>query len=1151
MSKGKNKSAKSTRKRKQNRMLLSFCGAAVVLIVVVCLLFRFGIKTAPNVADYQKKMALLKATALTKETQETVGKSPAGGRANQVVFISLCNTMERASVFCGTGSDLNSAWEAANDKAIKFLKDGNYDPVWVKVDVVYTSRVLVEEELSKEVLRARSEFYRYGIAFDDRYETALLEAELNGAKIYDYENGGLDLAYLNTYLKKAGRAPLDRLPDAYTMFQCAGWLCDENNDVWALNTDGLDYGRRSVTVDADYARELIMNASAFLTDQVQEDGSFIYGLYPRFDNEIDNYNIVRHASTLWSLICRYRLAPDEKLAEQIEQTINFMLGQVIYDSQGRAYLYEKKGDEIKLGGCSMAVVALTEYMDIFQNEKYKDVCCALGNGILSMMDPDSGEYYHVLNGDFTRKEEYRTVYYDGEATFALCRLYGLTGEPIWLDAAKSAVNHFIEADYTQYKDHWVAYSMNEITKHIPDNKEYYEFALANAQKNLQVIKDRDTTYHTYLELLMATFEVYDRATEHGITVKDFDLRMFMDTISTRADRQLNGYFYPEYAMYMRNPKRILNTFMVRHDGYRVRIDDVQHNIGGYYLFFKNYDKLVSYGLLDSEAQGNAAPLLMEDTGGLEKVKGVTVQARDGGVKISWNSVKGADGYCIFRYKDGAYTPYKFSESAGKSFLGLENGKEYIFAVAAYVIEDNAEQYGELSEPVSVVPINDTLSISESALVLKAGDTHELYCRLSDEPQRMDWSSSDPSVVAVDKDGVITALAQGTAKITAEKDGTSCSCTVHVDRQAPNIRISTASRYTKNSDGIYTNNVAGDTATLMFTGDLMALGPQMRAAQQEDGWHDFSPSFSQVSGIFSKADLVVGNLETTLSESFPYAADASTYMGICNCNAPSSYLDALKAAGYDLLLTANNHYCDAGPAGLLETLEHLDEYNFMHIGTYRNSSESRVIIVEVNGIKVGFLNYNQKSTNKDTMFTESQQEEMLGEFSRSRVPDQIDAARKLGAEYIIVYIHYGKQNSVTLSEVQKSTTQYLADCGADLIVGSHPHLLQQFGTVTAEDGRTVPVVYSMGNFCSSMAELSLNKYNIILNVKLERQSAGTIASEITYIPCCILSETSEGSYIITPTWKTEGLTQEQVKELAKAQENIIAIIGNDISPVLSD
>ena len=80
------------------------------------------------------------------------------------------------------------------------------------------------------------------------------------------------------------------------------------------------------------------------------------------------------------------------------------------------------------------------------------------------------------------KEEFRTVYYDGEATFALCRLYSVTGDQVWLDAAKSAVNHFIAADYVQYRDQWVAYSMNEITKYV-DDPAYYAFALRNVQEN--------------------------------------------------------------------------------------------------------------------------------------------------------------------------------------------------------------------------------------------------------------------------------------------------------------------------------------------------------------------------------------------------------------------------------------------------------------------------------------------------------------------------------------------------------------------------------------------------------------------------------------------------------------------------------------------
>ncbi len=572
------------------------------LVAVLCLVMLSGLTAcgagSTEQTAYSEKIELLRAQVVTDELQNELGSSPAGN-VGHVVLISVCDTQTRASVFTGTGKTLAAAWEAADSAARASLKESGLDAQWVKADVVFSSETMDEQALAKAVYVSRHEFFRYGVSFDANYSTALLEAEMNGAKIYEYEAGGIDFSYLNTYLRKAGREQLEALPEEYILFQCYGWICDETNTIYELDSDGLDYGRRQVEVlDAGYVQELIYNASQFLMDQVQEDGTFIYGMYPRFDNDIENYNIVRHASTIWSLVCRYRMEPSEELAKLIDSTIEYMLTQVIYADDNTAYLYEEKDDEIKLGGCGVAVIAMTEYMDVFGNDKYAEVCRQLGNGILTMLDQETGEYWHVLSGDFSRKEEFRTVYYDGEATFALCRLYSLTGEQIWLDASCSAVDHFIAGDYAQYKDHWVAYTMNEITKHITDREDYFAFALHNAQANLEEIYERDTTYHTYLELLMATFELYDRMVEQGMDTGDFDVEMFLKTIYTRADRQLNGYFFPEYAMYMANPQRVLNTFMVRHDGYRIRIDDVQHNIGGYYLYYKNYDKLVEYGMLE-------------------------------------------------------------------------------------------------------------------------------------------------------------------------------------------------------------------------------------------------------------------------------------------------------------------------------------------------------------------------------------------------------------------------------------------------------------------------------------------------------------------------------------------------------------------------
>lgn len=604
---------KSTKKKSEHAAgkakiwIFAACLAVVLVVAAVGLASAYNQRVAArnsdaaasneNVAVYKEKLALLADSVLTEDIEQAIGKNAAGDRAGQAVFLSVCDGTQRARVFTGTGRDLQSAWDAADAKATEYVLANDIEPIWLKADVVCESATVSYDLVAKAIAgSSEEEFFREGVAFDPSFETALLEAELNGAKIFDYENGGFSGENLNYYLEEMDRETFEVWPEEVRIFRCMGWLCDDADTVYPLSSEGLDYGRRTQTVDGEYAKELVLNASAFLEQQVREDGTFVYGIYPRFDSNMDDYNIIRHASAISALICRYRLDPKETLAEKIDKTIEYMLSQIRYDPEGRAYLYDEEADEIKLGANSMAIVALTEYMDAFDTDTYQTTCEALGYGILSMMDPIEGTYYHVLNGDFTRKEKYRTIYYDGEATYALCCLYTLTDNPAWLHVAETAVQHFIDAGYTAYKDHWVAYTMNEITKYIPDNQEYYDFALANAQYNLEDIRDCETASPTYLELLMATFEVYNRMIENGVDPTDFDLSAFVDTISRRANQQLNDYFYPEYAMYMENPQRILDTFMARQEGYRVRIDDVQHNVDAYSLYAKNYDKLLEHSL---------------------------------------------------------------------------------------------------------------------------------------------------------------------------------------------------------------------------------------------------------------------------------------------------------------------------------------------------------------------------------------------------------------------------------------------------------------------------------------------------------------------------------------------------------------------------
>lgn len=598
-----------------------------------------------------------------------------------LVFLSFSDGSARADIVHGSGADIAEAFADAQQKAWTLIQKKRQRFRWLKADVVTEYAPTDAKTLAYMIKEPGwNEFFRFGLTFDRSFRTALLEEELNGAKILDYASGSISLADLNRYLKKAGRPALPKLPEFFLLFQTAGFFYDADSAANAaaatdadsaastdadsasasgcvipLIPDGLSRGRREIrNFDAAAARSFVTAAASFLEKQVQQDGSFRYGYYPRFDRVIPGYNCMRHASTIWSLLCQYRITQKASVLSLAARSIDYLLSHaLVYRDPDTAYLSEPLKNEIKLGGGGVLILAITEYLDLCSGEahpailcsgearseilcseeprpailrsrepltkapnaeilharetlpeqealrrRYTEIACALGNGILSLLNPETGEFSHVLNMDFSLKERYRTVYYDGEAAYALCRLYRLTKEEKWLFYAEKTVDHFLAADYTRYRDHWVAYAMNEITRYI-HRDDYDTFALRNARVNLDFLYKRETTYHTFLELLMVTFETYERilAENPGLPyLKEFDLPYFLRTIRVRADRMLNGFFFPEYAMYMRCPDKILGSFMVRHDGFRVRIDDVQHNIGGFYLYYKNYSRLLALGM---------------------------------------------------------------------------------------------------------------------------------------------------------------------------------------------------------------------------------------------------------------------------------------------------------------------------------------------------------------------------------------------------------------------------------------------------------------------------------------------------------------------------------------------------------------------------
>ena len=177
--------------------------------------------------------------------------------------------------------------------------------------------------------------------------------------------------------------------------------------------------------------------------------------------------------------------------------------------------------------------------------------------------------------------------------------------------------------------------------------------------------------------------------------------------------------------------------------------------------------------------------------------------------------------------------------------------------------------------------------------------------------------------------------------------------------------------------------------------------QQEAAKTEDGTYVYNDSFSMVKSIFSQADFVAGNLESLLSNTSPYMSEEKALGGQPHCNGPSTYLDALKYAGFDALVNSNNHITDNGERGILQTLDLLKQYKFAYTGAFRNKEEQRFIIVDVNGIKVALMSYSEKFNGKDITLDEDVREIMINRYTKEAVERDVKDAKAMVAEYILL------------------------------------------------------------------------------------------------------------------------------------------------------
>jgi poly-gamma-glutamate capsule biosynthesis protein CapA/YwtB (metallophosphatase superfamily) len=251
-----------------------------------------------------------------------------------------------------------------------------------------------------------------------------------------------------------------------------------------------------------------------------------------------------------------------------------------------------------------------------------------------------------------------------------------------------------------------------------------------------------------------------------------------------------------------------------------------------------------------------------------------------------------------------------------------------------------------------------------------------------------------------------------------------------------------------------------TVTLAFTGDLMCHSPQMDYARIAKDGFDFKPVFSEVKKCLSQADVTFGNFETTLS------GKENKYSGYPLFNTPDEYLDAVKDCGFDFLFTSNNHCLDRGKKGILSTLKKIRLAGLNSTGTYESQRDRDSIrIIHVNGMNIAVLAYTY-GTNGNLIPKDGKY--LVNLIDTLLVKHDIQSAHNKSVDAVLVYYHFGEEYQRAPNSYQKEIVRKTLGYGANLIIASHPHVIQRVEYFPSADEKfpRAFVAYSLGNFISN-------------------------------------------------------------------------------------
>ena len=248
-------------------------------------------------------------------------------------------------------------------------------------------------------------------------------------------------------------------------------------------------------------------------------------------------------------------------------------------------------------------------------------------------------------------------------------------------------------------------------------------------------------------------------------------------------------------------------------------------------------------------------------------------------------------------------------------------------------------------------------------------------------------------------------------------------------------------------------------SLVMVGDVLTHDSVLADALKEDGSYDFTSMFTDIKSMIKDYDLKYLNQESIIG------GPSFKYSGYPTFNAPDSIGDNLIDTGFNIFGLANNHAYDKGEDAILYSNKYWSSKDVITAGTYSSKDERDDIkVYEKNGIKYAFLAY---TTSLNGYTLSSDKSYLVNVYSDALVKDDVDKIKDK-VDVVIVAMHWGDEYTNTPTNSEKEIAQYLSELGVDLVIGTHPHVVQPIEYV----GETL-VIYSLGNFISNQLVIGLN------------------------------------------------------------------------------